>query len=186
MKIENRLEFNFEVHAVDLMQGRRDFEGVTLPTRIEIAKELLDVVEIHDLDVIFAALDKKRHSKRYRWPDPPQKVTFMLLVEAFERYLKECDGERFGMLIADENSDGRLLKDKLSEYQEAGTPYLLGRPIRRIIDSIHFVSSHDSACIQLSDLCNYFIYQRLKNPPRRYAQLERRVMERVSAQKRFP
>lgn len=184
-KIEGHFGLKFEVHAVDLFQGHQDFEGVPEARRLALADAMIGVIEAHSLDLLHARVDKQAHARKYKYPDPPEELAFMMMAELFEKYLGRAEGERTGMFIADYCGKGPRLKANLVRYQEGGTPYYYGMKIERIIDTVHFVDSSDSPCIQLSDLCTYLLLQsRKKNP--RWQAFQARVLKRVSESKGMP
>jgi hypothetical protein len=184
-RVEGHFLSDFEVHAVDLFQGNGVFAGVPIDRRLEIVNAMLAVVEQQSLDFIYVRIDKERHRLKYRYPDPPDKLAFMLMAELFEKYLANSDGEKTGMFIADYSAQGDKLKVDLVRYQERGTPYYFGIKINRIIDSVHFVRSVESPCTQLADVCAYLTLQTIKQNQRWQAYCER-VKAFVKSNQRFP
>lgn len=184
-RIEGHMFESFEIHGVDLFQGRADFEGVSLQDRLEIAEKMIAAAEEHGLDFLYARINKQLHAKRYKYPDPPDELAFMLVAEIFETYLGAAEGERTGMFIADYSAKWNDLKANLAKYQEKGTPYYHGTSIIRIIDSVHFVRSLDSPCTQLADLCTYLILQAAKGN-NKWVDLSNRVKGMVKGRKAFP
>jgi hypothetical protein len=184
-RMEGHFLSSFEVHAVQLFQGRGDLEGVPMGMRLAIVDDMLRVAEEHKLDFLYVRIDKERHRRKYLYPDIPDKLAFMLMAEAFEEYLGTVDGEQTGMFIADYSTEGEGLKTDLVRYQEQGTPYYFGMRITRIVDSVHFVRSRQSPCTQLADVCSYLALQEAKRTVR-WSALTDRVRKLVKRRKAFP
>lgn len=185
-KIETYLENKFEVHACPLFQGNEDFIGVDIPTRLKIASDMLDVAEKHELIFLYTHIDKFKHAARYTNPHPPDEWAFTLMAEVFDDYLDKTSGEKYGMFIADVSTNGERLKSHLAQFQKNGTPYYYGKSkIGRVVDSIHFVQSYDSKCVQLSDLCTYLITQNI-NGRTKWNKFIDRVEALVGGKKSFP
>lgn len=184
-KVDGHFGSRFEIHAVDLFQGHKDFEGVSEARRLALADAMIAVVEAERLDLLHARLDKQAHARKYKYPEPCEELAFMMMAELFEKYLIGADGEKTGMFIADYSGKGPRLKANLVKYQERGTPYYYGTRIERIIDTVHFVDSLESPCIQLADLCTYLVLQARKRNSR-WQDLQARVASRVKDSKGMP
>ena len=88
---------------------------------------------------------------------------FTLFPEMFQGYLDLND--RLGLVVADEEqerSDDIILDFK--KYKRQGTGFCTYKSVdlTRIIDNIHFVKSHDSWPLQLTDVVLYHYHRELK------------------------
>jgi len=85
----------------------------------------------------------------------PHKLAFTYLVEAVERFLRSR--REFGLLVSDEEKEveQQVIED-LSRYKETGTSFgHTTLDLRSIVDNVHWVKSHNSRLLQLSDCCAY-------------------------------
>jgi hypothetical protein len=85
----------------------------------------------------------------------PHTLAFLYTVEAIERFLR--DEEEYGLLISDEEKsvEQQTIED-LPRYKELGTAFGY-KPIdlTTIVDNVHWVKSHNSRLLQLTDNCVY-------------------------------
>jgi len=153
----------FEFHAHDLHQGTGYFRGWQRAVRVTIAHELLGLLERFALPVIFGAVDKRAHARRYISPVHPHILAFMLAAERCERYLAGLDGVQLGMFIADENASVEPdVRASLRNYRHKGIPLgMLQERLDHIIEDIHFQSSQVSCFLQLVDICAYYAKRHL-------------------------
>src|SRR6266566_9237268 len=78
----------------------------------------------------------------------------MFLVEKVDDYMEEQDS--LALLIADEDKEiAGSNVTSLSGYKARGTDYAFGRPITRVVDTIHHTRSHHSRLLQLADTYVY-------------------------------
>lgn len=139
-----------EFHARDIVQGKGPYKGQGMDRRVELYKRLLDLID--------AAPDIGRIEIRI---DPAKMVAttyadkaFMFLVEKVDDYMGSL--KSLALLIADEDKEiaGQNVRS-LSAYKARGTDYAFGRPITRVVDTIHHTRSQHSRLLQLADAYVY-------------------------------
>ncbi len=154
-----------EFHGVEIMQGKGNCKGKPFKDRIEILTKMINIVIQHEIPVVMIKINVEKHEARYKNPWPPYKWGLVLLLERFHEQLeKENDiGIVFGDYDAKEVAQA---VEDFSEYKRKGsTPFFLGRPLGRLLDTIYFTHSHHSRFLQLADILVYLI--------RRYSDGER-------------
>ena len=144
------LDRSNEFHAKEILHGKGPYKGRPMGDRVELFKSLLDVIASNrDVGRIEIRLEpEKMIAKHYR------DMAFMFLVEKIDEYMGQC--KSIALLIADEDKElAGTNVVSLSAYRESGTQYAFGKPIERIVDTIHHTSSHHSRLLQLADVYVY-------------------------------
>lgn len=87
--------------------------------------------------------------------DHPHRIAFTLLVERLQVWLKQRDA--LGLIVADENKEvSQKLIDDFALFKEFATNWGYRRiPVTNIIDSVHFVQSHNNRILQACDVVSY-------------------------------
>lgn len=170
------LQKSTEFHGKELCRGNGLFKGVDEKTRLTYLKRLLEIVARDDVFRVHVEIKPKNivHSSK-----PHDEVAFMYLTEQVNSLLQEQD--TIGMMFGDydEPAIGTSVAS-LSRFRKGGTEWSRGKPIDRIIDTVHFAKSHHSRMIQLADIfmyCLQFFYGDNRAPWRG------RVNEVISASK---
>jgi hypothetical protein len=144
------LHANNEFHAKAILQGKGPYKGRPMDSRVALYKDLLDTIDETDgLGRIEIRIDPSKmvvaeHTDK----------AFMFLVEKVDEYMDQQ--ESLALLIADEDKEiaGSNVKS-LSDYKARGTDYTFGRPISRVVDTIHHTRSDHSRLLQLADVYVY-------------------------------
>jgi Protein of unknown function (DUF3800) len=145
---------DFEFHGYEIHKGKgRYFSKLKVEQRIEIMEDLLGVLKSHNLQIIYTIINKQANKAKLH----PHQLAFLFLIERIEDYL--VNENSLGLLIADENRDieQRLIND-LERFKTINTGFGY-RPtkIDHIVDSLHFVKSHNNHVIQLADIVAYVL-----------------------------
>lgn len=145
----------FECKGSDLFRGEGPCSAMGPADRIELYRQLVELVPAHGADVLWHGIDKRRLAGRYPQPMHPHKLAFLFFVEAVERLLRAR--REFGLLVSDEEKsvEQQVIED-LPRYKEIGTAFGY-HPIdlKRVVDNVHWVKSHNSRLLQLADVCTY-------------------------------
>jgi hypothetical protein len=145
----------FECKGSDLYRGQGPCAALPPAERVAIYAELVGLLAKHGAELIWVAIDKPRLAARYPNPMHPHKLAFIYLAEEVERFLRRR--REFGLLVSDEEKDvEQQLMEDLSRYKEAGTSFgYRAEDLRHVVDNVHWVKSHNSRLLQLSDCCAY-------------------------------
>jgi hypothetical protein len=144
----------FECKGSDLYRGQGPCAALPPAERVAIYAELMGLLAKHGAELIWVAIDKQRLAARYPHPMHPHKLAF-ILAEEVERFLRRR--REFGLLVSDEEKEvEQQLMEDLSRYKEAGTSFgYRAEDLHHVVDNVHWVKSHNSRLLQLSDCCAY-------------------------------
>jgi hypothetical protein len=154
----------FEFHAYDLFTGNGYFSNKyrwPWKKRSVIIKDVLDILLKFDLPILYGAVNKARHTRKYFTPFDQHGLAFMLFAERVDAWVSGCAPSDCCLLIADETKKKRVIISSLRKYRKQQIP--IGRPVKldHITDTILFADSSDSWGLQVADFCNYFIKRHL-------------------------
>lgn len=159
-----QIQFNFfgsqvlrketEFHGKDMLHGKGNFKRRSLEERIALFKDLASVITKHKLAIRLIFVDVMAHRQKYDFPTPEYRLGLMLVLEQFASYLDNIEdvGLVFGDYEKDEITEAIV---SFSEYKMTGTPFLFGRSIDSILDTVYFTQSHHSRFLQLADVIVY-------------------------------
>lgn len=160
---------DFEFHGSDLFSGRGECRGIAPADRIKIYEALLQLLARHNCAIFVRGIDKQLHQQRATennyTPQHPHKLASMYLFERIDEWLEKQQGAGqepiYGLLIADEQKEvHRDIVENFAYWRDRGTQGgYRARPIGFLIDTVHYVPSHDSWLIQLAD-CVAFLRNR--------------------------
>jgi hypothetical protein len=149
---------DFEIHATDLMNGKRWFNSKTMEERISFRDAWLSVAAKHELTIIYQATIKKNFE---RWQHQacgsgiiinPHVVAFPVVARIVDDWLKSLPESPLGIFISDENKEiVRDVEKSIKVLRGIEGPMKLGQ----IIEKGFFIDSSKSVILQLCDLCAY-------------------------------
>lgn len=161
---------DFEFHGSHIFQGNGDCAGLAPADRVRLYDELLSLVGEHDCKLFIQGIEKARHKARATAhgyvPWHPHRLGFMYLLERIDEWLEDEQPEPtlfgapasplYGLIVADEQKEvDRDIVQRFAFWREAGTDFGSYRELRYLIDTVHYVPSHDSWLIQLADCVAY-------------------------------
>lgn len=170
---------DFEFHGYEIHKGKgRYFSKLKVEQRIEVMDDLLSVIKSYGLQIIYTVINKQATKAKLH----PHQLAFLFLIERIEDYLIKENS--LGLLVADENRDiEQRLIDDLERFKTIDTGFGY-RPtkIDHIIDSLHFVKSHNNHLIQLADIVAYILlrYKRVKEELLKIYNVERNNYDGMS------
>ena len=132
------------------------------------------MLEVYDVDVAHASIDKAALHTRYGGDadDNAYRLALQFLLEKVDAY-----GSSLKILVADEAKEQKIRAVKMVEGMQDWTwgGEVPGRQLKTIIDSLHFVSSHDSVGVQMADLVAFVLQRRRRKEahPNAQAALDR-------------
>lgn len=149
---------DFEFHGDAIYNARkrdRYFHKLSLDKRFEILDELIKIVIKHEtIKLGYISMEKEKYYGRLNI----QQSAFHLLVEKIEERLQGYL-DSYCLLIADEQDElEQKLIDDLDHFKQHGTTFgYKSLRVDRVIDSVHFVQSHNNYLMQLADVMCYLI-----------------------------
>ena len=144
-----------QFHGKEMFHGKGPFKGRKLPERIEVFEYFATFLIGSEIPIRLVRIDVKRHREKYQYPTPEYRLGLMLFLEQACEYLDGVDdlGIAFGDYEKDEVA--RSVVD-FSEHRTSGTtPMYSGRPLGRLVDTVHFTRSHHSRFLQVADVVVY-------------------------------
>lgn len=148
---------DFEFKGFDLYKGKSFNKNKKVVERIAITEKIFSIFSRHNLKTITIIIDKQNLKKRYKNPMHPHQLAFRFMVERFEIYL--IQSKKYGLMVCDEikEHEQSLIED-LESFKRQGTSMgSCENIVQNILDSVHYVKSHNSLGIQLSDVGTYFV-----------------------------
>jgi hypothetical protein len=160
------LDPSTEFHAVDIIHGKGPYNGRDLGSRVELIKQLANVVQKHPaIGRIQIRLDPARIGR-----DDYQRIAFMFMVERLDQLMNAR--KSIGLLIADDDREFASANVRsLSEFKASGTEFEFGQDISAVVDTVHHTHSHHSRLLQLADIYTYSVCL-ANNEPDPYPQRE--------------
>jgi hypothetical protein len=156
---------DFEFHGSDIFMGRGDCSPLRVEERVALYGELLALVGRHGCALYLQGVDKARLRARADTsgepPAHPHQLAFMHLLErideALERVQPDADTALYGLVMADEQKEmNREIVQRFAHWRHTGTERSgRARELKYLLDTIHYVPSHDSWLIQLVDCVAY-------------------------------
>jgi hypothetical protein len=148
-------ETAFECKGSDMYRGEGPCERMSVDQRLLLYKRLMLLVPKHEVGVIWRGINKPGLADKYVRPRHPHTLAFLYFAEAVERFLRRK--KEFGLLISDEEKsvEQQVIED-LPRYKDLGTGFGY-KPLNltRIVDNVHWVKSHNSRLLQLTDNVTY-------------------------------
>jgi hypothetical protein len=144
-----------ELHGAELFSGDGPWCGVAPGERVAIYEEALALLPVHDCVVAYASIDKTKLTPGTTQRTTPHLLALQFLVEKIDAYLVAQPDQmrQRALLVADETQEHESFAiGVVAGMQASGTGVVAGRVIDRVIDTVHFVRSHDNRYVQLGDL----------------------------------
>lgn len=149
---------DFEFHGVDLYNGARSCKKVPVETRLAATEDVLSATAMYAAGFGYTGIDKRRSNAS----DHPHRIAFSLMIEGIQPFLSQRDA--LGLIVADEyNEIGQTIIRDIDQFKTTGTSWGYRKvKARNIIDSVHFVKSHNNRLIQACDLVTYFTLKAIR------------------------
>lgn len=165
---------NFELHGTEIWGGSGHWQGKSPGELMAAYEQAVGVLSELEIDVSYASIHKQRLHDRH---DGSADNNAYLL--ALQFLLEKIDSYYFDhkILIADEAKEHQLRAIRMvADLQEWGGGPVPGRPLRTVIDTMHFVSSNASPGVQLADMVAFALqrkWNKWDNHPDAIAGLDR-------------
>lgn len=155
-----KTEVNAELHAHDLMQGKRDWMllGNMPRAQIGIYQDALEAIVKYPVEIVIRGVDTNRLKIRYKKPFDHYALALAHTLERVNAIAKQRD--TYALTIADVlGGKEPRYREFLLKLQTDAEPGYTNQRLDRIVDTLHFVPSSSSRFIQAADLILY-IYMR--------------------------
>ena len=146
-----------EFHGKDMFHGKGNYKQVPCATRMQLFADLVQVYIDFKLPIRIVRINVIKHNNKYSMPYPIYRLGLMLVLERMCDYLDSCD--EIGMVHGDIEKDelSKAVQDFSSFKFNGKTPMYFGRPLGRLVDTVHFTHSHHSRFLQLADVLIYLV-----------------------------
>jgi len=162
---ERAREPDFEFHGNHIYTRRGDCRGWPAERAVELYAELMGIVARQSCAIFITGIDKAALKRRAAVsgydPAHPYSLAFMYLLERVDDWLEHRPrGGNLGLVADEQKEVDRHIVKKFASWRHGSTEYGVGRrSIRFLIDTVHYVPSHDSWLIQMAD-CLAYLYAR--------------------------
>lgn len=147
---------DLEFHGSVLWNGGDHWSEMAPPQLLGVYKEVIDLLDVHDVDISFASIDKARLHTKYN--GEADQNAYLLALQFMLEKIDRCYPTTLKILIADEQKEHQLRAMKMvKNMQIYGLGEVPSFPINTVIDSIHFVESAQSPGIQMADMVAYLL-----------------------------
>jgi hypothetical protein len=141
------LPADLEFHGQEIWNGTGYWSGKSYDDLIAAYEDAMQVLDTCDIDVAHASIHKARLHDRYDGAADMNayRLALQFLLEKVDTYSSSLK-----ILIADETKEQQIPALKMVQGMQNWTwgGEVPGRQLKTIIDTLHFVSSHDSAGVQ--------------------------------------
>src|ERR1700722_16004035 len=156
-----------EFKAVDMYHGNGVFKGIPEPRRHDAMKKLLYVVNADKLKVIYSAVYKRNITETAYGSVNPIDLAFRMCALGIENWVRTNANDSLCLCIMDDTADERLKYTLSSGFRalrgRLWPPYTGSLRLMHVHDDMYFGDSVFSVGIQVADVCNYFLLQKLKH-----------------------
>lgn len=149
----------FELHGHEIWGGKGYWTGKAYDELIAAYEAAMAMLDVCDIDIAHASIDKAALHRRYDGvaDDNAYRLALQFLLEKVDAY-----GSSLKILIADEAKEQEVRAVKMVQGMQNWSwgGEVPGRQLKTIVDSLHFVSSRDSAGVQIADLVVFVLQRR--------------------------
>lgn len=167
----------FEFHGHEIWGGNGYWTSKAYDELIAAYEAAMAMLDVCDIDIAHASIDKAALHTRYNGgaDDNAYRLALQFLLEKVDAY-----GSSLKILVADEAKEQEVRAVKMVQGMQNWSwgGEVPGRQLKTIIDSLHFVSSHDSAGVQMADLVAFVLQRRRRKEAHPNAQA---AMNRLSS-----
>lgn len=164
-RILSRIQYNFfgtdlltkqtEIHGKDVFHGKGNCTGRGLEARVELFRDISTFLEKNEVPIRMVCIDVQKHREKYYYAEPEYRLGLMLFLERLCDFLDTVND--LGLVFGDYEKDevAKSILDFSQFKHEGKTPMYYGRPLGRLVDTIHFAQSHHSRFLQVADVIVY-------------------------------
>lgn len=148
----------FEFHGVEVWHGQNLWSGQTPPELLAAYKAVIDLLDLHDVDLAHATIDRLELHRKYDG-GADHNAYRLALQFLLQKVHQNIAGLK--IVIADESKEQELKAMRMvADLQEWGGGVVPGPAMPTIIDSLHYVRSHASPGVQMADMVAYLLHRR--------------------------
>lgn len=146
-----------EFHGYEMFQGEGHWAGVPPDVRFEVFVEVLNVALEANVDLILRATRIEQFKDKYHSMNL-EATTFENLLERVHEFLQSM--KTYGLVTSDkQDAHSTMIRANLVNSRLFGTRGYRSQELKTILDTIHFIDSHQSPAIQIADVAT-FVWRR--------------------------
>jgi hypothetical protein len=168
-----------EFHGYEVFQGQGPWAGVAPNERIHVYARMFECIAEAEAEIVLCGFDQDPPG-RHNWDEGTHISLMTGLVVALDQHCLSCN--EHVLVVADEHSTAarcQTLTRLLQEIYSTGTRRAVEPRDLRVIDSLHYVRSHDSRLVQASDLVAYLVRRAPRDGDPRRRQTHERLLRIV-------
>ncbi|MCP4303562.1 MAG: DUF3800 domain-containing protein [bacterium] len=146
----------FEFHGNQLWNGNGEWDGKAPTELLAAYEDVIGLIDQHCISIAHSTIDRQRLHDKYHggFDGSAYRLGLQFLLEK----VNQLSGLK--VLVADESKEQEVeAKDMVARLQEWGGGEVPGRQVTSIIDSLHFVQSHESPGVQIADMAAYLLHR---------------------------
>lgn len=152
---------DFEFHGHEIWGGSGCWTGKEPSELIAAFEAVIDLLESLELNIAHSAINKAELHNKYNGMADAN--AYLLALQFLLEKIDAFDGQN-RIIIADEAKEHQFRAIKMvAEMQLWGGGEVPGRPLRTVIDSLHYVQSNASYGVQMADLVAYVLQRSERN-----------------------
>lgn len=168
---------DLEFHGHEIWNGTGYWTGKSYDELIETYESAMELLDTCDIDIAYSSIDKARLHNRHQGTADGNayRLALQFLLEKIDSY-----GSALKLVVADETKEQEAAAVKMVQGMQDWTAggEVPGRRLATVVDSLHFVASHDSAGVQMADLIAFVLQRRRRKEAHPNAQA---AMDRLSS-----
>jgi hypothetical protein len=149
-----------ELRGSQIWNGKGKWKNIGDRYRYAVFIHAIEKLAELEIEIALQGINRKKLEDRYHYPSPPHELALKYLLEQLDKKFLRVSSK--GIVICDETgsrSEDNKYRALLREWRETGTGGHFPRNLTSIVDTLHFVPSHESRVVQAIDLVT-FLHQR--------------------------
>ena len=168
----------FEFHGNQLWNGNGEWKNKTPDELLAAYESVIGLIDKHNISIAHSTIDRQKLHDNYtgNYDASAYRLGLQFLLEKIDTL------PGLKIVVADESKEQEVeAKDMVAQLQAWGGGEVPGRQVDSVIDSMHFVQSHESPGVQMADMVAYLLHRaRLTTTEQHpYASASRRRMLEV-------
>ncbi|MCY3634001.1 MAG: DUF3800 domain-containing protein [bacterium] len=146
----------FEFHGNQLWHGNGEWKNKTPAELLTAYETVIGLIDKHSISIAHSTIDRQTLHEKYAggYDASAYRLGLQFLLEKIDTL------SGLKVVVADESKEQEVeAKDMVAQLQEWGSGEVPGRQVESVIDSMHFVESHESAGVQMADMVAYLLHR---------------------------
>ena len=146
----------FEFHGNQLWNGNGEWKNKTPAELLAAYESVIGLINKHRILIAHSTIDRQRLHVNYAGNHDAS--AYRLGLQFLLEKIETLPGLK--VVVADESKEQEVeAKDMVAQLQTWGGGEVPGRQLDSVIDSMHFVQSHESPGVQMADMVAYLLHR---------------------------